>query len=218
LAEFIKDGQIEANKKIKRYSSVIYKMNDEMQFIDSCFIRDVYFETTFSIGLLKEYLTCNNSNVYLYFPENFSLGINFHPPLQWMGPIKRISRDTLYLFENNQLTPELKLKFRKNGRNYNAGKYIGLSEIYRSSRYIFVEYGIGTDLGTYFYFCLDTETGIGYNSKYRREDLYGEERKAMIIRPISNNTELFYYLRTHFNEDDLHNAPNPTLYIGRLKQ
>ena len=215
LVEFIKEGQIEDNNKLKCYHSIIYKMNDEMQFIDSCFIRDVYFVGFFSIGRLKEYITCNNSDVYMYFPEIFSISINFHPPLQWLDPIKRVSRDTLYRFENDQLIPDFKLKFKRNGRNYNADKYIGLEEIYRSSRYIFAEYRIGTEQGSYFYFCFDTKTGISYNSKYSFEELYKGER---MIRPISNNTELFYYWRTHMNENDLHNEPNPTLYVCRLKQ
>ena len=217
LAEFIREGQIEANKKNKCFHSVIYKVNNEMQFIDSCSIRDVYFEIPFWIGLLSEYLTCNNSNIYLYFPENFSLTVNFHPPLQDLGPIQRVSRDTLYRFENNQLIPELKFSFKRNGRNVDADKYIGLVEVYRSSRYIFAEYKIGTDLSSYFYFCFDTETEISYNSKYGREELYGKDGKRM-IRPISNNTELFYYWHTNINEDDFYNEPNPTLYIGKLKK
>jgi hypothetical protein len=47
-----------------------------------------------------------------------------------MGPIKRVSRDTLYRFENNQLIPELKFIFKRNGRNYDADKYVGISEIW----------------------------------------------------------------------------------------
>ena len=234
LAESVNEGQIESYKRLKCYHSVLYKVNDELQFMDSCFIRNVYFETTFRMGLLKEYLTCNHSDVYFYYPELFSLGINFIPALQSMGPMKRISRDTLYRFENNQLIPELKLIFKRNGRDYDADKYIGLHEMYRSSRYIFAEYEIGTDRSSHFYYCFDTKTGITYNSKYSREELHEK-----VIRPIGNDTELFYYWRTHdenelhsklnptltttpqslrSHRNDLHNERNPTLYIGRLKQ
>ena len=216
LAESIRDGQIGTNKKLKCFQSVIYKMNDEMQFIDTCFIRNVYFEIYFRIGLLKEYFTRINSDIYLYYPEIFSLGINFNPALRDLGPIKRVSRDTLYRFDNNQLIPELKLRFKRNGRNYNADKSIGLVEIYRSSRYIFAEYKIGTDFESLFYFCYDFETGMSYNSKYSRDELYGIEGKRM-FRPISNNTELFYYFHTHM-EPGVLEEPNPTLYIGKLKQ
>ena len=216
LVEFIREGQVENNNKLKCFHSVIYKMNDEIQFIDSCSIRDVYFEIPFLKGLLKEYLTYNNSNVYLYFPETYSLLVNFHPPLQDLGPVKRVSRDTLYRFENNLLIPELKFTFKRNGRNYETDKYIGLIEVYRSSRYIFAEYEIGTDLSSHFYFCFDTETGISYNSKYSREELRGKDGKRM-IRPICNNTELFYYWHTHVKPGDVE-EPNPTLYIGKLKK
>ena len=37
------------------------------------------------------------------------------------------------------------------------------------------------------------------------------------IRPFNTNPELFYYWYTHMKPDDLE-EPNPTLYIGKLKQ
>ena len=217
LVEHIRESQIEENKKVNMYQSVIYKINNDLQFTDSCFVRDVYYEGFFSKGRLDDYLTCNNSVIYLYYPESTSFLINFTPSLsQRMGPIARVLRDTLYRFENNRLIPELKLKFQRNGRYYNGDKNINLRKMYRSSRYIFVEYETGLDRESHFHFCYDTKTGISYNTKYKqRVDIYDIEEKT--IRPVSNNTELFYYFHTHMESDDLE-EPNPTLYIGKLKK
>ena len=214
LAELIREKQNKENERLNCFHSVIYKINNEMQFIDSCFIRDVYFEGHFSKGWLYDYLTYNNSVVYLYNPELTSFYINFHPPLQQLGPIDRVLRDTLYRFENNRLVPELKLEFKRNGRNYNKDKYIQLFNIYRSSRYVFLEYET-ENMEKHFHFCYDIKKGISYNSNYDRVEFLSERKK--MIRPISNNTELFYYLQTNMAPDTFE-EPNPTLYIGKLKR
>ena len=191
-------------------------MNDEMQFIDSCFIRDVYFELNMRIGLLREYVTYNNSNVYLYFPEFYSLPSENTSHLKSVRSNKRVSRDTLYRYENNQLIPELKFIFKRNGRRFDADKNIGLEEVYKSSRYIFAKYRTGGDFSAHF-FCLDTKSGKNYHYKYGREELYGNERHTL-IRPMSNDTEVFYYWQFPNSKDDPLNEPNPTLIFGRFKQ
>ena len=204
--------------------SVLYKINNEMQFIDSCFVRDDYLEIIPSKGMLYDYATYSNTAVYLYYPEISSFIINNNPDLyNRLGTVERVLRDTLYRFENNRLVPELKLNFKRNGRDYNGDKNVELYNIHRSSRYIFVIYTTVLDRNSRFLFCYDTETGIGYNSlKYRdefnniEEEVRGNSLRRP-IRPVSNNTELFYYWHTHMKPDDM-NEPNPTLYIGRLKK
>ena len=217
LVEFIEESRIEKNRRLNCYHTVIYELNNEMQFVDSCFIRDVYYEGFFWSGVLNDYLTGNDSVIYLYYPETTSFLINFTPSLsRRVGTVKRVLRDTLYFFEDNRLLPELRLKFQRNGRDFNGDKNINLIKIYRSSRYIFAEYENGLDRGSHFHFCYDTKTGISYNTRYkRRVNIYDPEEKT--IRPISNNTELFYYLHTHMYPEDLE-EPNPTLYIGTLKK
>ena len=46
---------------------------------------------------------------------------------------------------------------------------------------------------------------------------YKEKVMGRPLRPMSNNTKLFYYLHTHIKPDALE-EPNPTLYIGKLKK
>ena len=217
LAELIRHKQHKDNEKLNTYISVIYKLNNEMQFIDSCFYREVYYEGIFLRGNHYNYLTYNNSVAYLYNPEGISFLINFTPSLnQMFGTIDRVLSDTLYRFENNRLIPEMRLVFKRNGSFYNGDKNIQLWQIYRSSRYVFVEYETGTQ-DSHFLFCHDMEQGLSYNTIYKHKEVYIRTEFKKRIRPISNNTELFYYLQTDTEPDDLE-EPNPTLYIGKLKQ
>ena len=224
LLLLIESIRVNENEKINCYHSVIYTADNEMQLIDSCFVRDMYFlKGIIRKGRLDDYLTCNKQGIYVYYPELSAFIINSTPSLsQISGNIERVLHDTLYRFENNQLVPELKLKFNRKGRDYDGNKNIQLYKIYRSSRYIFAEYITSLDKNLHFLFCYDTKTGIGYNSTKYRDEVNNIEKKVWDrpyypLRPISNNTELFYYLHTHMEPDDL-NEPNPTLYIGKLKK
>ena len=221
FVESIIEKQIEENETLKCYHSVIYKINDEMQFIDSCFVRDDYFlNANFTKGRIDEYLTYNESAVFLYYPELSSFYINSTPSLsQRIGSVERVLCDTLYRFEHNKLIPKLKLKFTRNGRDFNGDKNILLKKIYQSSRYIFAMYSTAFNQELTFLFCHDTKTGISYNSVKYKDDSNNIEELigSHLIHPMSNNTELFYYWYTHMNPDDLE-EPNPTIYIGKLKK
>ena len=116
----------------------------------------------------------------------------------------------------------MKLKFKRNGRDFDGDKNVQLYKIYRSLRYIFAIYLTALDEESRFLFCYDTKTGISYNSLKYKDDLNNIEEMVMgrpprPIRPVSNNTELFYYFHTHMKSNDLE-EPNPTLYIGKLKK
>ena len=127
--------------------------------------------------------------------------------------IEKVFSDTLYRIENKSIVPELKLKFINNGVN----KFISLFNIYRSSRYIFAIYDNVHFPGIIYYFCYDTKTGKGYNMQDGFTDDINGIDKPVKIRPFSHDTEMFYYLHTNMNPNDLE-EPNPTLYIGKLKK
>jgi len=184
--------------------SAIYRLNNEFQIVDSCTIFKIYGNPAFSSTDSEDFILYSDSTVYLYYPY-FSKRLS-----------KGILRDTLYRFENNQLVPELKLKFKNDGIDGEGNLFIGLRHVYRSSRYIFAWYLNYKDDYIYF-FCYDTKTEKGYNMKAGFGDYFHEFEYPIRIRTFNTNTELFYYLHTHMNPGDLE-EPNPTLYIGKLKK
>ena len=198
----------------------VLRLNDNLQIIDSSTILKFYGSAGFSTSAFEDFILISDSIVYLYYP--FSTAVR--PDL--IGKIERkktVLRDTLYRFENNQLIPDLKLKFNNDGIDFDGYMFINLFMVYRSSRYIFAHYvdyskGINdNDFHFVYNFCYDTKTGKGYrveNSRYTDDINHIEE---VIIRPVQTNPELFYYWHTHMKPGNLE-EPNPTLYIGKLKK
>ncbi|GHT29708.1 hypothetical protein FACS189432_08920 [Bacteroidia bacterium] len=185
--------------------STLYRLNDNFQLIDSCTVRDLYFEGSSSIySSHSDLLLKGNKSIYLYYGDSF-----YRDNLA-----EKVLRDTLYRFENNRLIPELKLKFK----NDETGKFINPNNIYRSSRYVFAGYGNDNNKGIPYRFCYDTKTGKGYNMQGNGYiDDINQIENPVYIRPFNLDTEMFYYLHTNMKPDDLE-EPNPTLYIGKLKQ
>ena len=206
---FVMDG-IHITKKI------VYRMNDNLQVIDSIICWENYFERDRNDEYrFCDYIVKNGTSIYVYPKELYS---------KWDAPNVKILRDTLYRIEDNQLIPELKLKFRNDGFDIYGDKIINLHNLYRSSRYIFAYYRYNpnnrernTEKDKEHQFCYDTKTGKGYNMPNGyKDDIHGIEERV-IIRPLTTDSEYFYYWHTHINSNDLV-EPNPTLYIGKLKK
>ena len=206
----------------------VYRLNDNLQTIDSCTILKFYASAIHGFSSSANYILLSDSTVYLHYPFSTAFPPDMASVVREREP-KLALRDTLYRFENNQLIPELRLKFKKDGMDSEGYMFIRLSSVYRSSRYIFALYlnynESLNDFGNYNYhnFCYDTKTGKGYNMLRDREagisaytdDIHHIEH--VYIRPFQTNTEMFYYWHTHMNQDD-REEPNPTLYIGTLKK
>jgi hypothetical protein len=192
--------------------SAIYRLNDEFQIIDSCLVRKIYERPSIGWRRSEDYILYLDSTVYLYYPYSFT-------PQSLVKPA--VLRDTLYRLGKNHLVPELKLKFKNDGIDGGGNLYISLNSMYRSSRYIFAEYyNYSLDYDFYypfFWFCYDTKTGKGYNMQDGYTDDIHQIEDRVNIRPFNSDTEMFYYLHTPIDPDDL-DEPNPTLYIGRLKK
>ena len=188
--------------------SVIYELNNELQITDSIPIRDVYVEQPgTSTGSYTEFLLSGETFVSLYFPDAAE---------EMQKPLINIVRDTLYILKNNCLIPDFKLKFKNNGIADSGNKFIQLYNIYRSSRYFFAYYS-NVLKRKRCCFCYDTKTETGYNMLDGFTDDINKIEKRIRIRILSSDPEIFYYLHTHMNPDDLE-EPNPTLYIGTLKK
>jgi len=195
----------------------IFRLNDDLHIIDRYTTQKIYERPRFFVSPVEDYILYLDSTVYYYYPNKaLSPGFrNIRRP-----SVNQVLQDTLYRFKNNQLVPELKLKFKNNGIGGDGYLNIDLN-IFRSSRYVFSEYIDYSSIdsnGFYasFCFCHDTKTGKGYNVRDGfTDDIQHIEKIA--IRPFHTNPEMFYYWYTHMNPDDLE-EPNPTLYIGKLKK
>jgi len=192
--------------------TIVYNLNEEFQVTDSCSIRKVYGRPIFSMGDADNYILSTDSTVYLYYPHPSASPPKFAS--------KMVLRDTVYRFENNQLVPDFRLKFKNDGADNRGNLCISLNSVYRSSRYIFADYGdyslVFDNYYAYFCFCYDTKTGKKHNFMWGyTDDIH--QIDSVRIRPFHTNPEMYYYWHTHMNPDDLE-EPNPTLYIGKLKK
>jgi hypothetical protein len=187
----------------------MYRMNNDFQITDSCTIRKVYLEHfgTSINTFYQDFVLCNNSTIYLSYPTGMFFDSTAEVAL----------RDTLYRFENNQLVPELRLKFKNDGLDGGGNTFINPLNIYRSFRYVFSRYYNSQKGHNHFLFCYDIKTGKGYNMQDGYTDDINQIEKRVNIRPLNPDTEMFYYLHTNMDPDDWE-EPNPTLYIGKLKK
>ena len=201
------EGKI-ANEKV-------FRMNDILQVTDSIICWEKYYGVGFHAEISPLRIVKNGTSVYVYPKEVYA---------KWYAPNVKVLRDTLYRLEDNQLIPELKLKFRNDGFDGYGDKIIDLHNLYRSSRYIFAHYKYNpnnrernSEQMKKYYFCYDTKTGRGYNMlDGYLDDIHGIKER-ITIRPLSTDSEYFYYWYTHMNPND-REEPNPVLYIGKLKK
>ena len=206
VGDMYSPGYRETGKDVA-ISSIVYQLNNDLNISDSCLIRTIILENLCSsTNSLTGYILNGSKTVYLYYGD-------FYISEKRGNLGDRQLYDTLYRFENNSLVPELKLKYKNN----TIEKSTHLLNIYRSSRYIFAYYIKGYNLKDSFYFCFDTKKNKGYNVQDGYSDDINQLKEPVRIRPLSTNTEMFYYLHTNMKPDD-REEPNPTLYIGRLKK
>ena len=195
---------------------IMYRMDDNLQVTDSIVCWENYFERSVTyLSYFPDFIVNNGASMYIYPKELYP---------KWNAPNVKVLRDTLYRLADNRLIPELKLKFRDDGFDRHGDKVIDLHNLYRSSRYIFADYYYNpnnrernTEQAKRYYFCYDTKTGEGYNMlNGYTDDINGIEERVS-IRPLTTDSEYFYYWHTHMSPNDLE-EPNPTLYIGKLKR
>ena len=220
IIDYINDELLISGDKVFRdangsrfVSSMIYRLNDNFQITDSFTVRNNYYEGGQVHQKPKYRIFKGGTSVYMYYSELYR--ILSLPGVSLRAPAEVVLRDTLYRFEKNLFVPDLKLKFKNDGIS-NGHKFIDLFYIYRSSRYVFSNYQNNLNENKY-YFCYDTKTGKGYNMQDGYTDDINGIDKPVKIWPSKYDTEMFYYLHTHINPDDLE-EPNPTLYIGKLKK
>ena len=183
-----------------KINSVLYKINNDLQIIDSLIISSVNTNKWGAIHNVRQhYITNTDGNVYLFYPIPISL--NYLD--------RYVFRDTLFQIEGKNLIPHLKLEFT----DIKSQPERRFDCVYRSSRYVFARYA-GKIRGL---FCYDLKTGTGKNMRdyYVNDDIHTGEKVTM--RPFDSDANMFYYLHTNMDDSDK-DEPNPTLYIGTLKK
>jgi len=188
---------------------LLYRLDDNFQVVDRQIFRTVYFERP---GVGWRFYCFNNilkgvDATFLYYGENF----NSHT-----YPTELVLRDTLLRIENNQIIPELRLRFRNDGIDRGGNKFIRLHSISRSSRFVFARYD-NTITGNRYQFVFDMKTGESHNMRDGLIDDINNIEERAPIRPLTTNTEMILFWHTHMDPDSF-DEPNPTLYIGRLRR
>ena len=210
----IVNNQMSLVDKIVTNTTSLHRLTEEFQVIDSLIFRKNHMHmytsdpVVLSSTYYNDFIFKGNRSVYFFYCEIYS---------QKSPPVERVLRDTLYRFEDNQLVPELKLKFKNDGIDGSGNKYIDLWNIFRSSRYVFSIYSKNNDRTIKYHFCYDTKTGKSYNMLDGYSDDINEIEKRVSIRPLVADSEIFYYWHTNMKPGDLL-EPNPTLYIIKLKK
>ena len=204
-----KDIRMRGRREFSSHS-VLYRLDDSFQVIDSLCIRRT--------SVITDGLTLHTSFAFINKSIVQGAGGTTYFYLNELGdpPTEIVLRDTLYRLEGNQLIPELRLSFRNDGISRAGNRFIDLKSIFRSSRYVFSIYK-NTLTGNTYQFVFDTKTGKSSNMQGGFIDDINNIEERIIISPLTTNSEIFYFWHTHMDPDDFE-EPNPTLYVGRLRR
>jgi len=180
--------------------SSLYTIDNNLFISDSLEILKIQSDHYGSVGFNNDYICNDRENTYLYYGD-----VTANPTVQ----------DTLYKLKNNQLIPYLNLSFNNKGINVVGDKEVTILNLYKSSRYVFSRF-VNNILEKSYCFYYDIKTGQCYkfNGVYS-DDIHTKENVR--IRPFDSNSNMFYYLHTIIN-DTAKEEPNPTLFVGTLKE
>jgi hypothetical protein len=182
--------------------TVLYHIDNNLQIIDSLEIKKVLLSMVVeALNSRSDYINFDDKNTYLYYP---------------VLPSEAIVRDTLYRLGNSELVPCLKIRFSDEGSTINGKRSKNILNIFKSQRFVFVQYLQKIGKKGLFLFCYDTKTDKGYNMENGVDDDIHHTGKVD-IRPLDLAAGTFYYLHTK-EDESLEEEPNPTLYIGTLKK
>ena len=182
-------------------SSLLILDKDLETIKDSIDIRSVSLPNMMATySIYEDLMTIENGQIYLYFPE--------------LNP-EKCMRDTLYVVKGHKLNPYLRLSF---GDVYNMDGYktIYLTNIYKSSRYVFATFFTQDNQRECVQFCYDTQTQQGGCVRGYTDDIHSTGK--VVIRPLhtDGDGERFWFMKTIWDGEG--DEPNPTLFIGTLKK
>ena len=188
-----------AQDGLKRNETYLYTLTPDLQDKDTILIRKINHNGIW-IHPYNDYITNDGEHTYLYYSDisknNFLI-------------------DTLFQLKDKKIVANVHMKFKNEGLSMSGEKEIYIYNVYKNSRYVFIQYYYMSKRQDYYY-CYDLKTGNSYNMKDGyTDDIYtGENVK---IRPLNSDANKFYFLHTKMSDSDI-DEPNPTLYIGTLKE
>ncbi len=204
LISFYTDyGKLDASTFFNRQKFDSY--NQKGKIIRSTLLREIKLPNEMGTILPTDrYISKTNIGTYFYYP------VMIQEPTV---------RDTLYEFNNNAVTPSLKLDF--GDRVYNSKrKEIYIKNIYRSDRYVFANYSTAKNNQRYF-LCHDLKKGNQYNMKNGiNDDIYNTGK--IILKNLNTPNDEMYFVKDAFEVCDqiegITEDSNPVIFIFKLKE
>jgi len=185
-------GSLDGSRELSIFLT-IYNTTD-WNFMDSVFVTGY-----FGLHFFPLFLSQSKQSVYFHY----------------LDPQDRNVRDTLYVFENQKLTPYLTARVEDGGV---------VSKIVMTDNYGIITHAISVrdpdadyprSVYSQYYFDLHSMKGR-YATNGFIDDFYGNN--DVIINPIPNTNLFYYYRENNDYSPDIRTTPNPTLYIGTFKE
>ena len=126
----IEKSLVEDNSKVK--TTIIYTLDNNMSRSDSLLVRKLPGFVSHGY-MYEDFINNDGENTYLYFPDHVI-------PKELTTLTYTFVPDTLFQLKNMKPIPYLRVKFKNGGLNSTGDKYVNISNIYKSSRYVFCTY------------------------------------------------------------------------------
>ena len=185
----------------------IYRMDEDYRIKDSILVNSIVPTQGIAGGSNVDIVSHADSKTYVY--SKISAGEPFN-------------RDTLYQLVDNTLIPSLRLRFSDEGYLLANGiKPTTLRSIWRSDRFLFAHYTKFIDImyvpneNVIFMHDLKTENSFNIIGGIN-DDVYNAGK--VLLRPLHNESDLFYCIVTPKLLDASKEEPNPDVYIGRYRK
>lgn len=178
---------------------ILISLNNELEQKDSLVVKKIPVKsqmgTTFPMA---KYFSGNPGNHYFYIPVLIP---------------EKVIRDTLYKFDENQLSFHTKINFQAFQNPESEQKAVNIKSIIKIGNFYVVNYLNQGDY-TYFY---DTKKQEGFKAENGiLADQYIMEETADLF-PILNRDNQIYFTGKPISEFDARYEPNPSVFVVELK-
>jgi hypothetical protein len=172
------------------------------KLLDETIISRIRLETpSGTIPSSPYYISGLGSEKYIYYPV--------------LTP-DQVLRDTVYIWQNQKISPVIKLDFGKASFYANLKRQIYIENIFLSKRYLFSEYSFNSGFRT---LCYDRVINKCLCNFLIKDDIFGAGK--IRLRPVDLNRGLMYFTKEAFKPDsivdEISDSSNPIVFFVRLK-